>query len=275
MKRLLLLSLIPIFGFGFQSLAQGDLIVSPARLVFDNKKQMQELNLVNIGNDTAVYTISFVQKNMKEDGSFVNIVEPDAGQMFAEPYMRIFPRIIKLAPGKPQVIKLQYARKNDMADGEYRSHLFFRAEKGDTPLGMTDVKIDSTKLVVQLIPVFGISIPIIIYSGSVNMASTLSDMKISNEQKDIQTLKFAINRTGNKSLYGDLAVEFAPKQGKPYPVGMMNGVGVYTNIDKRNITLNLTNDLGKKLKNGKLKVKYMSSNEKKPVLLAKAELDID
>ena len=107
------------------------------------------------------------------------------------------------------------------------------------------------------------------------MASTLSDMKISNELKDKQILRFAINRTGNKSLYGDLAVEFAPKVGKPYPVGMMNGVGVYTNIDKRNITLNLTNDLGKKLKNGKLRVKYMSSNEKKPVLLAKAELDID
>jgi hypothetical protein len=275
MKRILLLSLIPIFGFGFQSLAQGDLIVSPARLVFDNKKQTQELNLVNIGKDTAVYTISFVQKNMKEDGSFVNIEKPDEGQMFADPYMRIFPRTIKLAPGKPQVIKLQYTRKSDMADGEYRSHLYFRAEKNGTPLGMADMKIDTTKLVVQLIPVFGISIPIIINSGSVVVASTLSDVKISNEQKDLQTLKFTINRTGNMSIYGDLSVEFAPKKGKPFPVGTMNGVGVYTNIDKRNITINLTNDLDKKLKNGKLKVKYMSSNEKKPVLLAKAEIDVD
>ncbi len=275
MKRFILLSLIPMLGFGFQSLAQGDLIISPSRMVFDNKKQMQELNLVNIGKDTADYTISFVQKNMNEDGSFVNIEKPDAGQMFAEPYIRIFPRTIRLAPGKPQVIKVQYTRKNDMADGEYRSHLFFRAEKNGTPLGMADTKIDATKLVVQLIPVFGISIPIIIYSGSVSMGSTLSDMKISSEQNDFQTLKFTINRTGNKSIYGDLAVEFAPKQGKPYQVGIMNGVGVYTNIDKRNITLNLNNNLGKKLKNGKLKVKYMSSNEKKPALLAKAELDID
>jgi len=275
MKRFLLLSLIPIFSFGFQSLAQGDLIISPSRMVFDNKKQTQELNLVNNGKDTAVYTISFVQKNMKEDGSFVNIETPDAGQMFADPYMRIFPRTVKLAPGKPQVIKLQYTRKNDMADGEYRSHLYFRAEKNGTPLGMTDMKIDSARLVVQLIPVFGISIPIIINSGSVFMSSTLSDLKITNEEKDLQTLKFTINRTGNKSIYGDLAVEFVPKQGKPYQVGTMNGVGVYTNIEKRNITLNLTNNLGNKLKNGKLKVKYMSSSEKKPVLLANAELDID
>ena len=125
MKKLLLLSLIPIFGFGFQSMAQGDLIVSPARIVFDNKKQTQELNIVNIGKDTAVYTISFVQKNMQEDGSFVNIEKPDAGQMFADPYIRIFPHTVKLAPGKPQVIKLQYTRKSDMADGEYRSHLYF------------------------------------------------------------------------------------------------------------------------------------------------------
>ena len=80
--------------------------------MFDGKKQTEELNLVNNGKDTAIYTISFVQKNMKEDGSFVNIEKQDSGQMHADP-LRIFPRTIKLAPGEPQVIQVQYNRKKD------------------------------------------------------------------------------------------------------------------------------------------------------------------
>ncbi len=274
MHRILLIMFIVIFGLNFSSFAQGDLLITPNRVVFEGNKQKEELSLVNMGKDTTSYSISFVQRNMKEDGSFVNVEKADSGQMFADTYLRIFPRRVTLAPGEPQVIMLQCRRKNDMKSGEYRSHLYFRSEKTDNPLGMKGSANDSTMLSVQLIPIFGISIPIIIRSGVVNVSAILSDLKLESINDSTQNLKLTINRIGNISIYGNLIVEFIPLQGLSYVIGILNGVGVYTCIDKRNITIKLKNITGKPLTEGKLKVKYSSNDDKKTVMYAEAELEL-
>jgi hypothetical protein len=272
MKRILLVMLVAISGFCSQSFAQGDLLITPKRVVFEGNKLREALNLVNIGKDTAVYSISFIEYNMKEDGSFVIIEKSDSGQMFANPYLRIFPRRVTLIPGEPQVIMLQCRRNPDMKPGEYRSHLYFRAEKDLKPLG--EKSKDSSQLSVQLIPVYGLSIPIIIRSGSINVNSALSNLKLDNQQEGTQYLKFTINRSGNISVYGDIIIEFVTLQGKSYQVGAINGVGVYTNLKERNISVRVNNISGSPLKNGKLRVQYVSNGETKRVAYAEAELDI-
>ncbi len=276
MKRKLFLLLIPILGLSMFSRAQGDLLITPTRVVFEGNKQKTELNLVNIGKDTATYSVSFLQYNMTEEGTFVSIEKPDAGQMFADPYLRIFPRTITLAPGEPQVVMLQCKRKSDMATGEYRSHLYFRADKKANPLGLGKTDKDTTNLKVELIPIFGLSIPIIIRSGIVNVSSTLSDMKLETQADTIHNLKLTINRTGNISLYGDIIVQFIPPTGKAFEIGRVNGLGVYTNINKRNVSVRLHNVPGSVLKNGKLKVQYVSNDptQKTVTVYAESELEV-
>ena len=274
MQRKLLFMLIPILAFNFHSNAQGDLLITPTRVIFDGNKQKEELNLVNTGNDTAIYSISFLQYNMKEDGTFTMIEKPDSGQMFADPYLRIFPRRVTLAPREPQVIMLQFRRKADMATGEYRSHLYFRAEKDSKPLGAENTVTDTTQLKVQLIPIFGLSIPVIIRTGAVNVSASLSDLKMEIQQDTIPYLKLTINRTGNISIYGDITVDYIPVQGKPYQIGTVKGMGVYTNINKRYVSIKLNKTPGTTLSNGKLKVQYASSGENKRVLYAEQEMEI-
>jgi hypothetical protein len=274
MLRILLLLLISFLGLSFHSMAQGDLLITPKRIVFEGNKQKETLNLANMGKDTATYSISFMQYNMKEDGTFVIIEKPDSGQMFANPYLRIFPRKVTLAPGEPQVIMLQYRRKADMQAGEYRSHLYFRAEKNNKPLGIKNADSDSALLSVQLIPVYGISIPVIIRSGAVNVSATLSNLTLDIRQEDFQNLNLTINRTGNISIYGDIIIEYVSAQGKSYEIGSVKGVGVYTNISERNVVVNLNNTNGKPLTNGKLKVQYVSNDETKRVVYAEAEMEI-
>jgi hypothetical protein len=261
--------LLPVFA-----LAQGDLLITPTRVVFEGNKQKETLNIVNMGKDTATYSVSFIQYNMNEDGSFVIIEKPDSGQWFADPYLRIFPRRVTLAPGEPQVIILQYRRKATMPAGEYRSHLYFRAEKNYLPLGMKDSARDTTLLSVQLIPVFGISIPIIIRSGACNASADLSNLKLDIRKENIQTLTLTINRTGNISIYGDIIIQYIPLKGKPYEIGAINGVGVYANINKRNINVKLNMASGLPLENGKLKVQYVSQGETKRVVYAETEMEI-
>jgi len=275
MNKKLLLILINMVGLTIQCLAQGDLLITPTRVVFEGNNQKEQLNLVNIGADTAIYSITFVQYNMKEDGTFVAISKPDSGQMFADPYLRIFPRRVTLAPREPQVVMLQCRRKKDMPSGEYRSHIYFRAEKNTNPLGSGKSVSDTTQLKVQLIPVFGLSIPVIIRSGLVNVSATLSDLSMETQQDTIQFLKLTINRTGNISIYGDLVVNYSPANGKTYEIAKVKGVGVYTNINKRIISIKLNKLPGTKLSNGKLAVKYISHNEdKKIIVYAEGELDI-
>ncbi len=275
MQFKLLMAMIPILGFAFHASGQGDLLITPTRVVFDGNKQKEELNLVNIGKDTAIYTISFIQYDMKEDGSFLPVEKTDSGRMFADPYLRIFPRKVTLAPREPQVISLQCRRRPEMAPGEYRSHLYFRAEKNLNQLNLDSQKTDSSQLKVQLIPIYGISIPIIIRAGSVQVSATLSDLKLENKQDSVQSLKLTINRTGNISVYGDFSIEFVPVSGKSFEVGNVKGVGVYTNINKRTINIKLARKTDAMLTNGKLKVKYFSNEPNKaPVTIAEAQLEL-
>lgn len=276
MDKKILLMLILLMGLEIQSMAQGDLLITPKRVVFEGNKQREELNLVNIGKDTTTYSISFVQKNMKEDGSFLNIENPDPGQMFADTYLRIFPRQVTLAPGEPQVIMLQCRRTPDMPAGEYRSHLFFRSEKDYNPLGTKNSDQDKMKLSVQLIPIYGMSIPVIIRSGAVNVSTALVDLKLEKRQDSIQYFNLTITRIGNISTYGDIKLQFIPADGKTFEIDGKKGVGIYTNINKRNVSIKINSKQSKILKNGKLKVQYISNEEgKKTVVYAEGEFIIN
>jgi hypothetical protein len=274
MIRILFILLIFLPGLRFQSLAQGDLVISPTRVMFEGNKQKEELNLVNIGKDSAIYSISFVQYNMKEDGNYVIIEKPDSGQMFADPYLRIFPRKVMLAPGESQVVMLQCRRKPNMLAGEYRSHLYFRSEQNYKPLGMNNSATDTTQISVQIIPVFGISIPVIIRSGIVNVSATLTGLKLENRQDTMPCLNLTINRMGNCSIDGCIIIKYITTQGLSYEIGTVKNVRVYTNINRRNIVVKLNNTSGKKLTNGKLKVQYVSNDEKKVVVYAEGAMDL-
>jgi hypothetical protein len=275
MKRIVLFTLILISGFNLKILAQSNLLVTPKRVIFDGAKQNQELNLVNIGKDTATFSISIIQYNMKEDGSFVKIENADKMQMSAEPFLRIFPRQVTLAPGEPQVIMLQCKRRADMLAGEYHSHLYFRAEKSSTPLNLKNPNQDTTQLSIQLTPLYGLCIPIIIRSGETNVIATLSDLKLESLKESSQYLQLTINRSGNFSTYGDIIVDYFPVQGKQYQIGLLKGVGVYTDINKRNIVIKLDSPTSTIFKKGKLKVRYITNDgAKKPIVYAVGELDV-
>jgi hypothetical protein len=271
-NKLLLLMLIILGCSSVKIYAQGDLLITPNRVIFEGRKIKEVLNLINTGKETTTYSVSFVQRRMNEDGSFTVITTPESGQMFADPYLRIYPRQVTLLSGEAQVVMLQLRRKSDMQDGEYRSHLYFRSEKNYNALG--NEKKDTLKaLSVELIPIFGMSIPIIIRSGEVSAIATLSDLKLSNQQ-DTQ-LTFTLNRKGNSSIYGDFTVKYFPVIGKSYIIGAMKGVAVYTNINKRYISIKLNKTPGMNLNKGSLKLRYTSrEGDGKREVYAEDELQI-
>jgi hypothetical protein len=240
------------------------------RIIFEGNKQKEEINVVNIGNDTTTYSVSFVQYNMNEEGTF-EVIDTAVGQMHSDKYLRVFPRKVTLAPREAQVIRISLRRAPDMADGEYRSHLYFRAEKETAPLSLAVAK-DPKLMSVRITPVFGVSIPVLIRIGEVKAASQLSGLKIEMQQDTISNLKFTINRTGNISVYGDIAATYYPIKGKPVEILHVKGVAVYTSISKRNFSLRLRNTSGVNLKSGKIVLKFTSPKDSPYELYDQKEL---
>jgi len=254
-NKLLFLILIILGGSNIGTHAQGDLLITPNRVVFKTGQIKEILNLLNTGKETTTFSVSFVQRRMNEDGSFTVITEMEEGQMFADPYLRIYPRRVTLLPGEAQVVMLQRRRRSDMKPGEYRSHLFFRSEKNYFALG--EESQDSVQAFsVKLTPIFGISIPVIIRAGEVSAVAELSDLKLDNQEN--AQLKFTLNRKGAISIYGDFTVDYFPTKGEPYTIGAMKGVAVYTNINKRFISIRLNKTPGLNLNKGSLKLRYTS-----------------
>ncbi len=254
------------------AMAQGNLLITPRRVVFEGNKRSEELNLANTGKDTAKYNVSIVEYRMKEDGSFQEITEPDPGQNFAGKYLRFFPRVVVLAPNEAQVVKVQVTRANELQPGEYRSHIYFRAVPEEKPLGEGETKKDSSAISVRLVPIFGITIPAIIRVGESTVNLTMSDLAFEQVNDTTPRLKVVLNRTGNMSVYGDLVIQHVSPTGKITPAGSVKGIAVYTPNALRRFQMDLDRTSGINYHTGKLQVVFSTQSDVKPVKLADAEL---
>ena len=257
--------------FSMVSVAQGDLLLYPKRIVFEGSKKSQVLNIANTGKDTVRYFISVVQMRMKEDGGFETITQPDSAQYFADKNFRFFPRSVVLGPNESQTVKMQLINSNQLAAGEYRSHLYFRAEPEKKPLGEEESVKDSSSISVQLVAVFGISIPVIIRTGEKNTSVTFSDLSV-KEQDSTTVLKVTLHRTGNMSVYGDIFIDHVTTEGRITRVGMAKGMAIYTPNNLRYFNLPLDKPAGISLNTGKLKISYSTPRDSKSEKIAETEI---
>ena len=266
------LILLQVF-FPFNTRAQGNLLITPKRVVFEGNKRSMDLNLANIGDDTATYAISLIQIRMTEEGGFETVTEPDQGQKFASPYMRYFPRTVTLGPNEAQTVKIQVVRSGELEPGEYRSHLYFRAVPKEKPLGEEEEVIaDPSSISVKLTPIFGITIPAIIRVGQPSASVTITEPELKFENDTTPRLAIVFNRSGDYSVYGDLAVDHVSPQGKVTRVGVANGVAVYTPNNRRRFEFNLINTAGLDLKSGRLIITFSAPSDVRPEKYAEAVL---
>lgn len=264
---LLLLIIFPTFAE-----AQGNLLITPRRVVFEGNKNSQEVNLANTGQDSATYTISFVQYRMTDEGTFEQIEEPDPGQLFADKMIRYFPRSVTLAPGEAQMVRMQLRRSASLEPGEYRSHMYFRAVPKENALGMDEQLTDTTAIGIRLTPIFGITIPVIVRVGDTEATVTINNLSVESVNDSTSKLSLIFNRDGNRSVYGDLTVDYKPNNGSDMQVGLVRGIAVYTPNNTRKFQMDLKKPEGVDFTSGKLVVRYTNAEADNEKLLAEKEL---
>lgn len=261
MKYKLLSFLFIIFSFLSLSVkAQGDLMIMPKRIVFDGSERSKEINLANTGNDSATYAISFIQYKMKEDGGFEQIEEPEEGQRFADDFLRYYPRRVNLGPNEAQTVRLQLTKTGAMTEGEYRSHLYFRAVEKQTALKKEEEKTEDKNISINIKTIFGISIPVIIRKGNSDTRIELSDFVL-DTSKEIPALSLVIHRKGNMSVYGNISVDHIAPDGTTTQVGFVKGIAVYTPNSVRNFRFQLAPPKTLDISKGKLLITYMDAKD--------------
>jgi P pilus assembly chaperone PapD len=252
--------LLTFFLFSATGFAQGDLMILPKRLVFDGSQRSQEINLINTGSKPATYAISIIQYKMTEGGNFEEITEPEEGQRFATDFLRYYPRQVVLGPKEAQTVRIQLTRTGNLEQGEYRSHIYFRAVEKQIALGEEDLNKEEG-VSISIKTVFGISIPVIIREGTTTTAINLNQLELDRDPEN-PLLSMVINRSGNMSVYGELSVEHISPEGLKTEIGKVKGLAVYTPNSKRDFAFKLQNTEMVDMNKGKLKVTYKTEEGK-------------
>src|SRR5712692_2236612 len=195
--------------------AVGDLLVAPTRVVFEGRARSAELTLLNIGKVAATYRISFTHFRMLENGDLKEIEPPETESDFADDLIRYSPRQVTLEPNVSQTIRLQVRKPEKLADGEYRSHLLFRAvpQEGAIPANVVEPEEKKTTgYSIRLTPIYGVSIPVIVRQGQTSAKISLTDLSVRPPEKagDPSMLELKMRREGNQSVYGNLRAVFIP-----------------------------------------------------------------
>jgi hypothetical protein len=215
--------------------AQGDLLIAPTRLVLDGRRG-GEVTLANIGDEEATYRVTLELRRMTPEGDLEPVAEGDAtvNEKAALEMIRYAPRRVVLPPSQPQAIRITARPGAELPDGEYRVHMSFAAIPKVRPIEPA-AEGAGAGLVIELTPIYGITMPIIIRKGELSVTAGLANPAI-EQSPEGPVFTVDISRHGTASVYGDLLVY---KQGSDDPVFVARGLGVYPEIENRHSTFNI------------------------------------
>lgn len=255
--------------------AQAELMLNPTRVVLAKNQRAAQVELINNSAEPATYRISVVNRRMSETGEFITIDSPAPGEQFAGPMLTYSPRQITLQPGTAQVVRLMVRKPDGLADGEYRSHLHFEKlpDTKDLASSVETTGPAAQNIGVVLKTLIGASIPVIVRHGACDATAALTQLELKRAAPGRgPQLAFHIERSGNSSVYGDLAATFTPRGGAAQVVATASGVAVYTPNPLRKAALSLKLAPGAALARGQLRLTYHERAEAGGKLLAEATL---
>jgi P pilus assembly chaperone PapD len=237
--------------------AAGDLLVAPTRIVLDGARGT-EVILSNTGNEVATYRISLELRRMNAIGRLDDIDQANANdsEKVALDTIRFAPKRVTLQPDQPQSIRIgvQDLATGPLPDGEYRAHLLFRAipKTADAAVAVTA----SGGVSIQLTPIYGVAIPVIIRKGKLSATAALANAMIGRDA-DGPALQFDLSRKGTKSVFGEIYVTQA---GNPEPVVVVKGIAIYPEVETRKVSIAINPEIAAKLK-GPVKISYREALE--------------
>jgi hypothetical protein len=200
-------------------------------VLFENNTRNADIRVFNRGAETKQYTISFVHYKQDQNGKYTDLDKETSILKFADNLLIYTPRTFTIEPGKTQLIRIQRKSLADIDDGEYFAHMLIKevpdTKKTEEEEKVSMMKLQKGQLGIDIKPLFGMSFPIIVRKGNLEVESKiLSAKRLEKDGKYF--LSVSISRVGNKSIRGDLMVKY-----KNEVIGDTKGLNIFLGNEKR------------------------------------------
>lgn len=227
----------------------GDINLYPRRIVLDQRQRIASVGIYNKTAHDGDYEISVADMMMTREGRLIPLDNLPAGLSASEvktasEMLRWSPRRVMLPGSEAQTVRVMARPPAGLPDGEYRAHFSVVSipdtiDEGfsiDDAVNGTDAGAGNVGVTIR--PRFGISIPVIMRIGQTTLEVELDDVALVDTGQG-KVLALTIARSGTRSAYGDVVVT-APGQDEPFVIA--RGIGVYPEIDSRDVRLPINPD---------------------------------
>ncbi|MCP4320538.1 MAG: molecular chaperone [Alteromonadales bacterium] len=250
--------------------ANASLLISPTRVVINDRERSSKVVLINTGTKTRTYRVGWAEKRALSQGGYYDLNAEEAkGFPTASNMFRVSPKQVTLVPGQRQIIKLLARRPKGLADGEYRSHLKF------TVLPSSDKEEEGGPGSVKLKVLLNYTIPAILRQGENDFNVSVKNIKLDvNKEQKRTTIIVDASRSGSASTFGNFKAYWTPTgSNKESRVGELNAVNFYPEVKQSSFKLFWQND-DFNLKKGKLRVTYEGGKEYRNIIFAEKTIQL-
>ncbi len=230
MLRKILLAISLLSG----AAAYGNISLSPYYLELgDTAGRTGQVRFTNNSQSEKTYNITMVNFKQSSDGRYSEISEPIAGNPFAGPYLEWSPHQATLQPGQSQVVRVRRRGMAAAPAGEYVSHMLIRELPGPSDVyGTSDGK--KGGLVINLKPLYGVSIPVMIVHGELNSSAQIDNARvIKRDGRPVAVV--TISRAGSRSFFGSVVVKDGRRE-----IGKISNFRIFMTTPSRVLDIPLT-----------------------------------
>lgn len=227
---------IACFGAGQ---VQASLMITPTRVVMDERHRTAEVTLLNTTTSTKVYRILWQELRQTESGGYVEIETLADDNPIASKMIQYSPRKVTIEPGKYQRIKLRLRLKGDLADGEYRSQLMMKVTDVGVDPESLESEVDGAHLFI--IPKLSFSIPVMVRKGTNDSTTEITSVDLNTQNVDEAKMLVDVSHAGDFSSFGNIYVYMKPAAGgQVEKIGQVHNVALFRETKKRTVIVPLT-----------------------------------
>lgn len=243
--------------FAASQLSLANLLINPTRVQIEPGDRSADVTLINTSEITNTYRLEWAEKRAKSEGGYEDLNETAAASFpTASQMLRFSPRQVTLKPGERQTIKLMVRRPQGLQDGEYRSHLLFKALP---PNREENQQLDSAATAINIVLSF--AIPVVVRQGNLQYQLGIDNAAIEyNPSQKTGAIEVDLSRSGIHSVTGNMTAYWTPAGGKEQAIAKLSDYNFWVETTKAKARLQWTGtDFA--LTDGKLRVVYEGSKQ--------------
>ena len=209
--------------------AEKVMFFTPTRVLLDDKKRVEVMNISNLSNITRAYKISFQDQVMTYDGVTTSV---DNFEYSAKRMLRFVPREFTLAPGERQTVRIMSRLRPDTQAGDYHTHIRFLEDvskrKENNPPQADQAASISAPLAYEAL------IPAIVSHGRVESSIGLKSAGITNVAgAGNYKVDLILTRSGNGQGVAYVDTHYVAPNGTMTALTPRRTVYLYREIDER------------------------------------------